>query len=67
MRIRNITNLKEKKLQFKCECCKAISLGKVSVYCWHLSFGDTLEICSKCAKRELGSKNKKDWEAIHES
>ena len=24
------------------------------------------EICRKCARREIGSKNKKKWDAIHE-
>ena len=23
------------------------------------------EICGKCAKKELGTKNKKDWERLH--
>ena len=27
---------------------------------------EPIEICRKCAKRELGSKNKKKWDAIHE-
>jgi len=64
--VRNITNLCEKRVHFKCECCKAISLGKVSVYCWHLFSGESLTICNKCAKRELGTKNKQGWETLHE-
>jgi|TARA_Y100000310_G_C20525870_1_gene736002 hypothetical protein len=27
---------------------------------------EPLEICRKCAKREIGSKNKKAWDKIHE-
>jgi hypothetical protein len=65
VRIKNITNLQEKRLQFECNCCKKISGGKMSIYEWHLSSGGTKTICGKCAKRELGSKNKTDWERLH--
>ena len=27
---------------------------------------DELKICKKCARREIGSKNKKGWDKIHE-
>jgi hypothetical protein len=43
-------------------------MGRVSVYHWHLFYSNkALNVCGKCAKRELGSKNKKDWERLHES
>ena len=42
-------------------------MGRVSVYHWHLFYSnEILNVCNKCAKRELGTKNKQGWETLHE-
>ena len=59
---------------FRCTMCSKMSKFK------YLKFPDPaivalllkedqkgIEICRKCAKRELGSKNKRKWEELHET
>ena len=48
-----------------CLCCGDMSYKVVQFYKWYSIYsGDLLleKICKKCAKRELGTKNKKAWE-----
>ncbi|MBA95814.1 MAG: hypothetical protein CMP21_08880 [Rickettsiales bacterium] len=48
-----------------CLCCGDVSIRVVQWYEWYSIFDGRLlleKICKKCAKRELGSKNKKAWE-----
>ena len=57
---------------FPCQMCGKISKFKYLKYIHpairHLFLGEEkppLKICRKCAKREIGSKNKKGWEKLH--
>ena len=48
-----------------CLCCGDMSFRVVQWYRWNsILSGEMLleKICKKCAKRELGTKNKKDWD-----
>ena len=48
-----------------CHCCDKMFIGQVNWYKWYsLVSGKLLleKICKACAKRELGSSNKKDWD-----
>ena len=48
-----------------CHCCNKMFIGQVNWYKWlSIMSGEVLleKICKACAKRELGSKNKKDWD-----
>ena len=50
----------------KCECCGDYKMN-FQTYKWYSLFDSKLlceHICSKCAKRELGSKNKKAHKEI---
>lgn len=56
---------------FPCEMCGTMAKFKYMKYPHpavvnFLIDKEPMEICRKCAKRELGSKNKKEWDAIHE-
>ena len=53
---------------FKCEMCSSTDRDKYiatpempKLVHWY-----EMEICKKCARREIGSKNNKEWERIHE-
>ena len=53
--------IKGKKITGKCECCGDNKMN-FQTYKWYSLFDSKLlceHICLKCAKRELGSKNKK--------
>ena len=52
---------------FKCQICGALSKEEYiatpsipSLVDW-----EELKICKKCARREIGSKNKKGWDRVH--
>jgi len=58
---------------FPCQMCGETSKFKYLKYphpsVQHLYNGEDklpLNICKKCAKREIGSKNKKGWDKLHE-
>ena len=54
------------KQEGKCKSCDAYSLNSMW-YKWYSLFDGRLlldMICKKCAKRELGSKNKKEHERL---
>jgi len=51
-------------------CGKSVLRG--IAYEWNspafwLTNADPLIVCAKCARREIGSKNKKGWDKIHEN
>jgi len=51
-------------------CGKSVLRG--IAYEWNspafwLTNADPLIVCVKCARREIGSKNKKGWDKIHEN
>ena len=63
-------NLKTKRINFKCEMCGIQGIGPKHVYEWiprlrYLINIPNMEICGKCAKREVGTKNIKEWRRIH--
>tara|TARA_R100000808_G_C2076829_1_gene102202 strand:- start:397 stop:588 length:192 start_codon:yes stop_codon:yes gene_type:complete len=48
-----------------CLCCGNVSYKNVQWYEWYSPFNNKLlleKICKSCAKRELGTKNKKRWD-----
>ena len=48
-----------------CLCCGKSFIGKVNWYKWFSPHSGKLlldKICKDCAKRELGSRNKKGWD-----
>ena len=58
---------------FPCQMCGKTSKFKYLKYphpaIQHLYRGEEkipIKICKACAKREIGSKNKKGWEQLHE-
>ena len=58
------------RLNWKCKMCGKMSF-KGNAYEWtspayHLTKTIMEPICAKCARRELGTKNKKGWDKIHE-
>ena len=58
--------VKGKKITGKCECCGTYKMN-FQTYKWYSLFDSRLlleHICLKCAKRELGSKNKKAHKEI---
>ena len=64
----NIMNwiVKGKKITGKCECCGTYKMN-FQTYKWYSLFDNRLlleHICKKCAKRELGNKNKKAHKEI---
>ena len=52
---------------FKCQMCTIRGRDRYSAVPQLPSLVDWNEliICKKCAKREVGSRNKKEWERIH--
>ena len=59
--------IKKRKLKSSgtCHCCDKMYVGQVNWYKWYSIFNGKLlleKICKACAKRELGSKNKKGWD-----
>ena len=59
------------RLNWKCQMCGKFS-QKGNTYEWNspafwLTDADPLIVCIKCARREIGSKNKKGWDKIHEN
>ena len=66
-----LISLKGKRANFKCEMCGAQGIGLKQVYEWvppakSLTGTPNMEVCGKCARRELGSKNSKKWRELHE-
>ena len=58
-----------KRFNFHCQMC-AKYLAKGDVYVWHppaksISGNIDMEICDKCARRELGTKNTKKWKELN--
>ena len=53
---------------FKCQICGALSkeeyIATPSIPA--LVDWEKLKICKKCARREVGNKNKKRWDRVHE-
>tara|TARA_Y100001963_G_scaffold63728_1_gene88750 strand:+ start:5798 stop:6007 length:210 start_codon:yes stop_codon:yes gene_type:complete len=48
-----------------CLSCAKGTLKSVQWYAWYSPYNGELlldQICKECAKREIGSKNKKGWE-----
>ena len=56
------------KIDFKCQMCDAFGrdqyIAKPEVK--KLVNWESLLICKKCAKREVGSRNKKGWDRAHD-
>ena len=52
---------------FKCQTCTTMGRDRYSAIPQlpNLVDWNELIICKKCAKREVGSSNKKEWEKIH--
>ena len=53
---------------FKCQICGALSkeeyIATPSIPA--LVDWEKLKICKKCARREVGGKNRKEWDRVHE-
>ena len=64
---RNVKKL-DKRHQFRCGMCYDHWTKQVDVYQWDplVIPGPSLNICKKCARREIGSKNKKGWEQLND-